>query len=212
MPRNNIGDWRVKYSVVDPSSTEILGAALRDRQSYVSGTTTRLVYFSTIPANRLVGNMPIAGQLPAGTAFLVQAIRVILHASPQTVEALAAATDPFTGQLNDLFAIYTQGVMSVDVLNKKYCDYPLWMLPPGAGLAHAAFSAGDTAAGTTVAMAGSWGNPDPRAVYTLAVPFVIPPQTSFPTILEWPLGAVTLTGGNTDLEVVFDGQLARPKQ
>lgn len=209
MPRNNIGDWRVKYSVVDPSSTEILGAALRDRQSYVSTTTTRLTFFTTIPANRLAGNMPIAGQLPAGTAFLVQAIRVILHVQPQAIAAPAGAVDPITGTLNDLFLIYTNGVMSVDVLNKKYCDYPLWMLPPGAGFANAALSAG--AAGS-LGQAAGWCNPDPRAVYTLAVPFVIPPQTSFPTILEWPLGAQTLAGGNTDIEVVFDGQLARPKQ
>lgn len=208
MPRNNIGDWRVKYSVVDPSSTEILGAALRDRQSYVSGATVRLQFFGTLPANRLAGNMPIAGQLPAGTAFLVQAIRVVLHVQPQAVAAPAAALDPITGAFNDLWAIYTQGVMSVDVLNKKYGDYPLWMLPPGAGIGCAALSAG--AAGS-LGQVGAWGNPDPRAVYTLAVPFVIPPQTSFPTILEWPV-AQTLAGGNTDLEVVFDGQLARPKQ
>lgn len=209
MPRNNLGDWREKYGVVDPSKTEILGHALRERQSYVSGTTTRLTFFTTIPANRLAGNMPIGGQLPAGTAFLVQAIRVVLHVQPQAIAAPAGAVDPITGALNDLFLIYTNGVLSVDVLNKKYCDYPLSMLPPGMGFANAAFSAG--AAGS-LGQAGGWGNPDPRAVYTLAVPFVIPPQTSFPSIMEWPLGAQTLAGGNTDIELIFDGQLARPVQ
>lgn len=205
-------DWRQANAVVDPSQGEVIGASLWHRVTYVSSTTTRLTFFDVVPANRRIGNLNIAGQLPAGVSFRIQVIRCVAFVGPQTVEALAAATDPITGTLNDLFSLYTEGVFSLDILNKRYAEYPMYMLPPGAGMAAGAFSAGDTAAGTSLAQSGSWCEPNPRSVFTLAVPIVIPPQTNFTTVLEWPAGAQTLAGGNTDIAVVLDGQLLRPVQ
>lgn len=215
MPRRFVAraqDWRGPNGVVIPEQGEVIGASLWHRRTYTSAVTTRLTFFDVVPADKRIGNLNIAGQLPAGVSFRIQAIRVKLFVQPQAQEAQAAATDPYIGTINDLVTIYEEGVFSLDILNKRYAEYPLYMLPPGAGISHAAFSGGDAVAGVTVVQNGSYGDPSPRSVFSLAMPIVIPPQTNFTTVCEWPGGALTLAGGNTDLAVILDGQIMRPVQ
>jgi hypothetical protein len=53
--------------------------------------------------------------------------------------------------------------------------------------------------------------PDPGAIYTLSKPIFLAPQINFKVDLTWP-AALTLSGGNTDLEFFLDGDIIRPVQ
>lgn len=217
MPRP-VGDWRVKYGVVDPTRTEIIGWSLFNRVAYTSGTDVQTNFFTTAPSTPAVGNVPLGTQLAASTAFFVQAIRIIAHVKVAATATLAVATSPVASMANDLWLIYNAGVLKVDVLNKNYVNDPNYLFVPGTGLSDPSWSGGDSTAGKFINGAANWGMPDARAVYVLAVPFVIPPQTPFPTTILWfggaanAAGAITLNGGNTDITVMLDGQLARPVQ
>lgn len=215
MPRP-IRDWRRQYGVVDPDRTEIIGWSLYNRVTYTSGADVQTNFFAAAPANPAFGNVPLGTQLAASTAFLIQAIRIIVHAKSSAIVAPGAGVA--ASMMEDLFLMYNQGVLKVDVLNKNYVNHPNYLFPPGTGFSQGTQSGGDSTAGKTVISAASWGIPEPRAVFTLAVPVVIPPQTPFPTSILWfggaanVSGAITLNGGNTDVTVMFDGQLARPVQ
>lgn len=202
-------DWRAANGVVIPLQGEVIGVPLWSRKTYTSGTDTQTTFFDVVPANKRAGNLAIAGQLPAGVSFRIRAIRVVLHLPPFAIAAPAGAVNPLAAMPNDLFVFYNNGVFRLEILNKPYLEAPLYMVPPGVGIAHTSQNAG--AAGSLSPIA-SFGEASPRAVYALAMPLVIPPQTNFTTIISFPAGAVTLANGNTDVSVVFDGEMMRPVQ
>lgn len=208
----SVRDWRSGFGVVDPRDKEVISYALWHRQNYVSGTTISLDFFQVVAAG-INGNLNLAGQLAAGFHFLVQAIRVgILCDTRETNATAPAAAGELNGPLFDIKELTYDGTALFKVGDKEYGRWPIWMLPAGGGpTGQLAVPGTLTAPAILQASFATSGNPDPRAVYTLPIPVVIPSQYNFTVRLEWDV-AKTLEGGNTPICVVLDGELMRPKQ
>lgn len=202
-------DWRRFFATVDPTQHESIGASLWDRQTYVDNTTLTLLYYTAVRTALRDGNIQIAGQLPAGIHFLVQAVKVVPIVRPR-IDLAPAAPGSNTGIADDLSLLFNDGVLSIQILQKVYGQYPLFQLLPGTGVVANSVGTGLNAA-ANFAQTATWGNPDNRAVYTLAQPIAIPPVTNFQVRLDW-AAVVNTQVGNIDLEVVLDGMLIRPKQ
>jgi hypothetical protein len=216
--QGGVWDWKLPNGVKVPFMGEVIGDQIYERRTITSGTTQSLTFFDgTAPKNRLFGKL-VNGTLPADTYFRIHVVRLVLHSKTQAQESLAAATVPFVGMLNDLWLFYNLTIAKLTILNKPYVESLAAMMPPGFGIAHAAFSAGDTAAGTTDKQSGCWGEPSPRSCFTLGVPLVLPPLSNFPFDLQFfggaagVAGALTFAGGDTDVSVIFDGLINRPVQ
>ncbi len=206
-----VTDWRQGYGVVDPTNKEVISYTLWERQTYTSATTTELSFFTGSATSGLAGNLPLGGQLPNGWAVLVQAIRIFVAQEPEILTATIASG---AGQnvFTDLYRLITQGTAKFSVGDKEYGRWPIFMLPGGAGITGqlalaGTFTAGDGAE-TSIAQSGV---ADPRAVYTLGVPVVIPPQYNFSIVCEWPT-AQTMLAGNPFIYTMLDGELIRPTQ
>lgn len=205
-------DWREIHAAVDATGEEAIGWTLWHRLAFVDNTTVRLRYFDAVPANKTLGNMTIASQLPNRVSFACAAIRVIPMLRPN-IQLVADAIGVAVGLADDVAQIFNEGVLTFTVLNKNYGEWPIYMLPPGVGV-----NPGGNFVSTTAAFAAAnyvnmpqVGQPDPRAVYSLSKPIAIPPQTNFNATIEWPVAINTLTG-NIDLVVAFDGEIIRPQQ
>lgn len=207
-----VADFRRYFQSVDPTADELIGACLWDRQTYTSGTTTLLTYFTQVRQTLRDGNLTIGAQLPDREYVLVRSIRVVPIVRPDQRAALTVAAEGNAlSRADDLATLYNDGVLQFKILSKDYGQYPMFLLLPGTGIVT------NNASLTTTAQASNWintstvGNPDNRSVFVLTVPIPIPPQTGFKTTLEWAT-ALTLEGGNLDLQVVLDGSKIRPKQ
>lgn len=214
--KRNVGgvptDFRRFFASVDPTADELIGATLWDRQTYTSAATTLLTYFTAVRASLRDGNLTIGAQLPDREYVLVRSIRVVPIVRPDQRAALTAANEGAAlSRADDLAQLYNDGVLQFKILSKDYGQYPMFLLLPGTGVVS------NNATLTTTAQASNWintstvGTPDNRSVFTLGVPIPIPPQTGFKVTLEW-AAALTLEGGNMDLELVLDGSKIRPKQ
>lgn len=211
--RRGVYDWRAKHATVDPRSYEVIGHTLWDQnKTFTSATTTQINFFDAVPANKFFGNIQIASQLPAGISVNIGAIRFFVFVEPFATASLAVAGLQ-TGLTDDLVKLYTQGVFTLDILNKRYAEYPLWMLHPGSGAVQGGQGSSTVAAPGLIVSYATWGNPDPRAVHTLSQPITIPPQTNFTPSVTWPNGSPTLASTSpVRVGLVFDGEIIRPKQ
>lgn len=207
-----VEDWRSGFGVVKPDEQEIISAPIWERLTYTSAATTQLTFFNRVPLNDFAGNLLLAGQLPAGNYFLVMAVRFVPF--PDTTELATAAAAPGTsdGALQDISALVRDGIGTLRVGDKDYGRWPLLMLPGGGGSWGSFGNVGTGAAGEiSQVQQGGNGVPDPRAVYTLPIPLMIPPQYNFDVNLRWP-AAITLTAGDTAVFMILDGELMRPVQ
>lgn len=209
--RMTVNDWRQGYGVVDPSNKEVITGAIWQRLVYTSGTTLKLDFFNTIPALITDGNQE-AITLPNGWSHLVQAIRIIL-AVDTTESALAApAASVMEAAVQDIIKLSYKGTAEIFVGSKSYGRWPITNLPAGCGPAGGiAVASGATANTFAQYSFGTNGYPDIRAVYSLGIPFVIPPLYNYRVHLEWS-AAQTLQAGNTDIIVMLDGETMRPRQ
>lgn len=209
--RMSVRDWRAGFGVVDPRDKEVISYSIWHRQNYVSAATLALEFFQVV-ASGINGNLNLAGQLPAGFHFLIQAIRVAILADTRETAAAAPAAGEVNGPLFDIKELSYDGTALLKVGDKEYGRWPIWMLPAGGGpTGQLAVPGTLTAPAISQLSAATNGVPDPRAVYTLPIPVVIPSQYNFLVRLEWD-AAKTLEGGNTAVCVVLDGELMRPKQ
>jgi hypothetical protein len=205
-------DFRKVFQSVDFSQHEAIGAVLYDRQVYTSATTVNMLFFTTVRASKRDGNIQLPSQLPAGTFFLVQAIRIMPIIRPdQRLPLVSPAEGPILSVADDLAQLYNDGVFTLQILNKGYAEYPAFLLMPGAGIQANQTSFTMAAVTDSYAVIPTVGNPDNRAVFTLAQPIGIPPLTTITARLDWTT-ALTLEAGNMNLELILDGQLIRPKQ
>lgn len=212
--RATVRDWRRGYGVVDPTDKEVISFTLWDRQTFTSASTVNLPFFST-PQSGQNGNLSLAGQLANGTAFLIQAIRVCPLLRPSELASVATADGAAHGALNDMFNLIWTGSGVLKVGDKEYGKWLLAELPAGAGLTGSMGNVGTSAAGAAAEF--QWANngvPDPRSVYVLPIPIVIPPQYTFRFTIDW-AAAITFSAGvgaTAPIVVMFDGELMRPKQ
>jgi len=207
-------DPRRGHAVVNPQQKEKITYALWHRQAFVSGTTVQLVYFN-VGTTGVNGNIPPAGQLQSANSFLVQAVRIFVSLPPREAAAAAPAAGTVAGPIEDMHQIITTGAVTFKVGDKEYGRWPIWMLPGGAGVGGAILAVGAAEAAATIQEFSYAvnGSTDPRQVYSLQVPILIPPQFSFSLTLDW-AAAITLTGATTltFITCILDGTLIRPGQ
>jgi hypothetical protein len=209
MPK--VYDWTGKFGTADFTQSETRGAALWDRQLYTSATTLTMQFFTAVRNVLRDGNIEIASQLSSGVHFLVQAIRVIPIIRPDQRIALLTTEGAAVSVADDLAQLYNDGVFTLRILQKVYAQFPLFLLLPGTGIVANQATFTTSAQTSNYVVAPTVGNPDNRAVYTLAQPLAIPSLTTIRCQIDW-AAAVTLEAGNMNLEVVLDGQEIRPKQ
>jgi hypothetical protein len=201
-----------QYGIVDFANLEMISYAFFDKLTYTSAATLSLNFFQ-VQKSDTTGNMPLAGQLPSGFFFIIQAIRLaIFPASTLGAATAPGAAGAQAGALNDVLNLLTTGDSALTVGAKEYGRWPIHMLPGGGGpFGYVSNIGTETAPAFQLAQFGMNGPPDPRAVYSLPVPLLIPPQYPFKLFLTW-AAALTLAAGNTPITAILDGTLIRPKQ
>lgn len=207
MPTLDIPLGYQRYSSIYGRGQEVIGWSLYDTVTYVSASTLSLELFTVVRANRSLSNMEAAGALPAPKSFLVRAPRFFVKQRPRSV-AVATATNPNTGALDNLVQLTNTGVARLIVGSKEYGFVPLWMLCSGGGVAGVISQGG---AGTGIVDYATVGIPDARNVWTLSKPILIESQVNFKVELIWDT-AITLAGGNTELCIALDGDMLRAIQ
>ena len=201
-------DYNTQYK----GRKETINWTLYDTVSYVSGTSTSLNFFNAIRANTSLGNMEVAGQLAAPKAFFLRAWRFYVKFRPRVTVSNSAGTVQ-TGVFDDLCQLINTGVLSFTVGSKLYCQFPLWVVTAGAGpqgIIAIVSSASGNATNGVISYAQN-GIADPRAVFSLSKPLFIQPQINFVANLTWS-SSVTLASGDTELQLVMDGDIIRPVQ
>jgi hypothetical protein len=201
-----------QYNTQFPGQKEVIQWTWYDTQTYTSGTTTTLTFFTNGPGGRSADltNMDVAGQLAAPKAFLLRAPRFFIKQRPRSV-ARAAAAAVQTGAIDNVSQLINTGVYSVTIGSKNYAVFPLWLLTAGGGAYGFPALEGATADPGGYVDFGQNGIPDARNIFTLSKPQFIAPQINFSVTLTWP-AAITLAGGDTSLSILWDGDLIRPVQ
>lgn len=200
-------DYNTQYK----GRKETINWTLYDSVTYTSGTSTSLNFFNAIRASTSTGNMEVAGQLAAPKAFFLRAWRFYVKFRPRVT--LGTGPGVQTGVFDDLCQLINTGVLSFTVGSKLYCQFPLWVVTAGAGPNGTIVfvSSGNNNATNGVISYAQNGIADPRAVFSLSKPLFIQPQINFVANLSWS-SALTLASGDTELQLVMDGDIIRPVQ
>jgi hypothetical protein len=183
---------------------EVIPHMLYDTATYTDNTTTSLPFFTTNRATADLSNMQTPGQLQNGQTFLAQAISIYCKTQVTTDDAGAAGA--FASIFNDVVLLSNTGIMRMVIGEKRYGPWPLWRLPASTFTKGVLATAGAEAAN----LVHDYGQLD-GPLYSLFPNLLISPLQQFNVTLEWPAGAVNLTG-NVVMEVLLDGQLARTIQ
>jgi hypothetical protein len=188
--------WR-RYNTVLEEGWEVRHALLWDTRTYTDNSTTEMNFFHAAQAAADLQN----GNSPLQNPFKVHAIGVYVVASLGVAAAVVASV------FQDVLLLANTGVLDLKIGSKDYGPFPLSKMSSGCGV-YGVMAAAGGEAGNELANYANLGPPDPRAMFTLDFPLVIPASTSFKVKLSWPSGAVDLTG-NAVLRVMFEGHEAR---
>ena len=206
MPVNmNIPKEWEDYTTQTNLGLEKVPAVLYDTLTYTDNSTTSLRFFQQTNVALDISNMKQSGMLSNPEAFLIQNIRIFFRAQINTVD-MAASAAALVGVENDKVLLSNSGIARLQIGNKNYGPWPMWMLPASSGWMGSLTAAGAEAA-AQVSGYGQLGGP----LYPLFPNLMLSPLQAFVLILEWPSGAVDLSA-NMSIEVLFDGTLARSIQ
>lgn len=178
-----------------------------DTQTYVSASTTRLDFFQTVNADKVLSNMVAAGQIPSPQFFDLYHCS-ICYLIP--FSAITAAADlAITGALNDVDRL-SQGAASFSVANKDYWQGPQLALPCGGGAKPFFSLSSAEAAGEQASMQfASNGNQDLRNRYNFWGDITIPANQNFIWSLTWSAPLTFAPATNRAIRVWMDGYLYR---
>jgi hypothetical protein len=174
---------------------EVIDYTFYSRVQIVSATVANYPAFNTAGTDPLVSNFEGAGQMPAGQAFHVKTLRVVIR--PQ-IDVL--------GVIN--LMSYCSLLFTKENA-KKYAYAPLWAFPSGVGVtAETTVGLAAPAAPATGLSRGNNGIPSLGNVYQFSFPVILYPQQPF---------NITITCGSTacvllatqDVYVAMDGILER---
>lgn len=166
---------------------EALPWMLYDTISYVSGTTVSQTFFQSVQADKTLGNMESAGQLPDPQYFVMHYLTCDILQVP-TIDAAADQV----GALNniDLLLKAARATFTFQMSNKFYGPFPLT-------LCHSTGGATGNGWGTNAApnniQFGNNGIPGSGGFPVLGAQ-VIPPKVGFSIIINY-AAAQTLAGG-----------------
>ncbi len=190
-----------QYSTQKASDFEIIHRPLWDTQNFISANTLNLNFFNQAQANTGLGNEVF----PLKNSYLVCGIGVFFKDQAANDSQSATVGTPLTSRFNDHVLITNTGVLAINIGNKDYGPFPLWKLTPGAGVWGLFF-------GGTPSMPSysQMGMPDPRALFTLAIPLVIPMSTRVTMSMAW--AATVVLSNPSVITLLLDGKEARPIQ
>jgi len=201
-----IPDEWAAYSTQQNAEFEIIHRPIWDTQTYTDATTLSINFFQTPQANQGLGNETF----PLKNSYLCAAIGVYFK---DQAENNVPGTDltAWASVFNNHVLLANTGVLNIIIGNKEYGPFPLWKLSPGGGVWGIVGAAG-TATAAAVVNYSQLGIPDPRALFKLAIPLVIPQNTRTVMTMNW-AATVNLAGtDNSVLCLTLDGKEARPLQ
>ena len=176
-----------EYGVHFADEVEAIRQPLFDSATYLAAGQTQLSFFQTPQgqAGKTFAdtNMTNAGTLPAGRAFLIEAIT--LMALP-TANPESAAARNFA---NDVWTFFKGGQLELLITSKPYVQAgPLGLFPPKTGLSIGA-AAATTDAATTIQIV--YASASGEVFGVLPAPLMIVPTTNFNLTLNWPVALPT---------------------
>lgn len=168
-----------------------------DTQLYTSAATVQLTFFAAAPVTRDLGNMPIGGSLPNPNFFALHYVHFDFMqnaaGTPYTTTAGIGAAVANANALNDVGSLLLSGRsrFQLNLSDKAYGPWPMSVTGgTGAALGFIAI-AGLTGAGN--AQRSDFGYNALGAGAFLGGKVIIPPQTGFNVVADWP-ASLTLTG------------------
>jgi hypothetical protein len=192
-------EW-TQYVTQSPIGLEVIPSVIYDTATYTDNVTQTLTFFNAVRATADLGNLQQPGMLPNPQSFLIQAPRLFF----KYTNALGATTA--AQAWNDIILLCNTGIMRLQIGEKRYGPWPLWMLSAGSSPVINMGLAGTAGAVNIDGYGQVMGN-----MYGMYPNLMIAPLQNFFVTLEWPAAAVDLSG-NVVIQVLFDGQLARAIQ
>lgn len=195
-----VNDTRLTRLINVTGASEKISNPLWDVRDYLQASpVTTLSFFADKQAGVDRTNQKIGGTIPQG--HFQEVLGLIVKADAQVTAAMAA-----TNAINDIRLLGRNGVLTLNISNKQYGTWPLWMLFGGSGVWTDGATDGLAVANNLVT--GNTGVPDPRSYYELSEPVIIPPQQPFNVTVRWPANQ-TITA-DVRLTVVLEGSEYRP--
>jgi hypothetical protein len=197
--------YRTNYPAV-----EVIGGVLWDTVPFVSAAINNLQFFNAVRATADLTNMDTPGMLTNNKGFLIRALRFkILQTARSTTRA--ATGNVQVGAFDNIAQILNTGFFRLIIGAKPYVELPIWMIPGGDGPCGGFAVDGDLATTGQLLDYATNGVPGVENTFTLTQPLFIAPLINFYVQAVWP-AAITLAGGTTNVQVIFDGDLMRPVQ
>lgn len=200
--------WADIKKRLDAQSPEGTPWWLYNTQTYTSGTSTILTFFTATDTNEDLTNQPSGGVLPADNVLFLHGIYIDYFLSAGTAWVTSSA-GVVTGALDNIGQLVLSGRGRL-ILKIRSKDYGPWPISVFQGLGGVTGGASGTYAATTDL---SWGH-NAQGVGVgrgdLGGAIAIPPQTQFKVQLIWP-SAITLTGDHR-IRVTLHGALYRNVQ
>lgn len=186
-----------QFGVNLSGAVEELSWTLYDYNTYAAAGQTSLAFFNTPVGGGTKTfadtNMTLAGQIPAGQNFLVEAIGVDLW--PSDSPEVATATGTF---ISDQYAIMRSGILEFIIGSKTYkSEGPLERFPSKTRLAGFSSAATTTAATNIITdYAKSAG-----ALHEI-IPVLLTSNQNFSVTLRWPTAVATPSTDTADRKSV----------
>lgn len=189
-----------------PGQPEMIPWVWYDSQTYTSGTTTQLDFFTSVQSDKVLGNMEAAGQIPAPMFFDLYHLTVYFDIVPSAVAVGATASND--GALDDV-ALLSRGSVELQIAQKIYFKDKIYACPAGGGIYGGVSNAGTYTAtdGDQYQFAAN-GYPHANNKNNFFGMITIPHNQSFFVRMNWS-SALTLNNGNTTIVSRLEGYLYR---
>src|SRR6266481_2993853 len=165
-------EW-AQYATQQVGDFEIIHRPLWDTKTFNGSLTQNLLFFNSAQASLDVGNEVV----PLKNSFLIAAIGLYFKDNPQE-DVLSTSAGTPNSRLMDHVLVVNTGVLAINIGSKDYGPFPMWKLSAGGG-----FSIMQTS-GTPYGFS-QLGQPDPRAMFKLAVPIVLPQGSKATIGMQW---------------------------
>lgn len=191
-------DWS-PYVLEGNTEFEVFHRPIWDTQTIATNQSAAVNWFVTAQATLDLGNEVF----PLKNSYLCAAIGIYFKDSIGA-DNLPVSGTAYAGRGNDHVLITNTGVLSITIGGKSYGDWPMFKLIPGAGVWGLVAAGGTPTAIDYTQM----GPPDPRAMFKLAIPLVMPMNTKIVMSSTWPGGALSLSATSKAC-LILDGKEAR---
>lgn len=175
-----------QFNTAVPGGKEAIFQPLYDYQAYAQAGQTSLSFFQ-VPqgqSSKTIAdtNMELAGTLPNGKEFLVQAIEVAFFPGVVTGLQQAPAANVF---VEDVYKFHKSGHLQFFIGSKPYLDEaPIGVFGQSFGLEGFAALADSTTAGATGQGVIQYAKPSGN-IYHIT-PVRLTSQTNFKVVMDWP--------------------------